>query len=124
MIRRFEKSALIVSLDNQRTRLADNVSPGYTLAVARIRASNSSTNSGNYPDNVPNDSGTPADGSADIEIEVTPEMIEAGRKIIADYDEYYESDESIVRRVYEAMALSLRGPSGQQESKGKERTWP
>ena len=43
---------------------------------------------------------------SEAEIEVTPEMIEAGIAELARYNPEYESDEKAVTRIYEAM-LSL-----------------
>lgn len=47
-------------------------------AILRKFDRSSSYKSGNYPDDVPHDSGTPADGSAHVEIEITAEMVAAG----------------------------------------------
>ena len=63
--------------------------------------------SGNYPADVPHDSGTSADGPAHVEIDVTPEMIEAGTLVLLSTNENFEQPEDRVRKIYVAMVSSM-----------------
>ena len=51
-------------------------------------------------------------GAPEDEIEITPEMIEAGTLELASYDPEFESIEEAAKRVYRAMVLRQRHPLG------------
>jgi len=44
-----------------------------------------------------------------LEIEVTPEMIEAGAAVIADYDPMFEGPRELAADIYIAMTAASRG---------------
>ena len=53
-------------------------------------------------------------GPAEAEIEITPEMIEAGEEEFTGYDSRVDDRKDVVRRIFEVMYSLLRRPKAKR----------